>query len=174
MRLPDSFTIKCPADEVHDVDVDLRKRVAAVHGLAAHGAGVVVVAHVERGGDILAGIVGTDERLAGFDRGEDNRVEVGGVLPLEELRQGWGPEEGGVEQMVLGYEGLTVTEATYNTTENMRYNVTATWNGRETEFSNTVYLGPSVGMIENAVATPLPKLSAAIINDVSSLVISVS
>ena len=53
--------------------------------------------------------------------------------------------------MVLGYEGLTVTEATYNTTENMRYNVTATWNGRETEFSNTVYLGPSVGMIENAI-----------------------
>ena len=63
----------------------------------------------------------------------------------------WGPEEGGVEQMVLGYEGLTVTEATYNTTENMRYNVTATWNGRETEFSNTVYLGPSVGVLENAV-----------------------
>ena len=61
----------------------------------------------------------------------------------------WGPEEGGEEQMVLGYDGLTATEATYNTTENMRYNVTAIWDGRETDFSNTVYLGPSVGVDEN-------------------------
>jgi len=60
----------------------------------------------------------------------------------------WGPEEGGEEQMVLGYDGLTVTEASYNTTENMRYNVTAIWDGRETEFSNTVFLGPSVGVDE--------------------------
>ena len=60
----------------------------------------------------------------------------------------WGPEEGGEEQMVLGYEGLTATEAIYNTTENMRYNVTAIWDGRETEFSNTVYLGPSAGVEE--------------------------
>ena len=63
----------------------------------------------------------------------------------------WGPEEGGEEQMVLGYESLTATEATNNTTENMRYNVTAHWDGRETDFSNTVYLGPSVGVTENAV-----------------------
>ena len=60
----------------------------------------------------------------------------------------WGPEEGGEEQLVLGYETLTTTQASYNTTENQRYNVTALWNGRETELSNTVYLGPSVGIEE--------------------------
>ncbi len=65
----------------------------------------------------------------------------------------WGPEEGGEEQMVLGYEGLTVTEATNNTFENTRYNVTAIWNSRETDFSNTVYLGPSVGMTEDIIDT---------------------
>jgi M6 family metalloprotease-like protein len=60
----------------------------------------------------------------------------------------WGPEEGGEEQLNLGYETLTATQASYNTTENQRYNVTALWNGRETELSNTVYLGPSVGIEE--------------------------
>ena len=64
----------------------------------------------------------------------------------------WGPEEGSEEQLVLGYEALTATQADYNTTENMRYNVTAMWDGRETELSNTVYLGPSVG-IEEPTAT---------------------
>ena len=63
----------------------------------------------------------------------------------------WGPEEGSEEQLDLGYEALTATQADYNTTENLRYNVTAMWDGRETELSNTVYLGPSVG-IEETVA----------------------
>ena len=62
----------------------------------------------------------------------------------------WGPEEGSEEQLVLGYEALTATQADYNTTDNMRYNVTAMWAGRETELSNTVYLGPSVDVEENA------------------------
>ena len=60
----------------------------------------------------------------------------------------WGPEEGGEEQLDLGYEALTATQASYNTTENQRYNVTAFWDGRETELSNTIYLGPSVGIEE--------------------------
>ena len=60
----------------------------------------------------------------------------------------WGPEEGGEEQLNLGYETLTATQASYNTTENQRYNITALWDGRETELSNTVYLGPSVGIEE--------------------------
>ncbi len=60
----------------------------------------------------------------------------------------WGPEEGGDEQLYLGYENLMATQASYNTTENQRYNVTAIWNGRETELSNTIYLGPSVGIDE--------------------------
>jgi hypothetical protein len=60
----------------------------------------------------------------------------------------WGPEEGGEEQLDLGYEALTATQASYNTTENQRYNVTAVWEGRETELSNTIYLGPSVGIEE--------------------------
>ena len=54
----------------------------------------------------------------------------------------WGPEEGG--NMELGFENLTATSVVHNNTENTRYNVTAIWNGRETDFSNTVYLGPSV------------------------------
>ena len=62
----------------------------------------------------------------------------------------WGPEEGSEEQLVLGYEALTATQADYNTTENMRYNVTVLWDGRETELSNTVYLGPSVGIEETS------------------------
>ena len=64
----------------------------------------------------------------------------------------WGPEEGSEEQLVLGYEALTATQADYNTTENMRYNVTAMWDGRETELSNTVYLGPSVGLEETTTS----------------------
>ena len=60
----------------------------------------------------------------------------------------WGPEEGGEEQMVLGYEALTANQASYNTTENQRYHVTALWDNRETEASNTIYLGPSVGIDE--------------------------
>ena len=60
----------------------------------------------------------------------------------------WGPEEGGDEQLDLGYEAMTSTQASYNTTENLRYNVTAIWDGRETELSNTIYLGPSVNIEE--------------------------
>jgi len=63
----------------------------------------------------------------------------------------WGPEEGDEEQMVLGYETLTATQASCNTTENRRYHVTALWDDRETENSNTIYLGPSVGVEENDI-----------------------
>lgn len=61
----------------------------------------------------------------------------------------WGPEEGGEALIELGFENLSATSTVHNSTENLRYNVTAIWNGRETEFSNTVYLGPSLE------ATPL-------------------
>lgn len=64
----------------------------------------------------------------------------------------WGPEECSDEQLDLGFEALTATQASNNTTENRRYNVTAMWNGRETDLSNTVVLGPSVG-IEEAATT---------------------
>ena len=37
----------------------------------------------------------------------------------------WGPEDGGEEQMVLGYEALTTNHTSYNTTENQRYHITA-------------------------------------------------
>ena len=63
----------------------------------------------------------------------------------------WGPEEGGEEQMALGYEALTASQASCNTTENRRYHVTALWDGRETEKSNTIYLGPSVDVEENDI-----------------------
>ena len=63
----------------------------------------------------------------------------------------WGPEEGGENLIVLGYEALPATQASYNTTENQRYHVTALWNGRETENSNVIYLGPSVGVEDNDI-----------------------
>lgn len=62
----------------------------------------------------------------------------------------WGPEEGDVNQMVLGYEALTANQASYNTTGNQRYHITALWDNRETEASNTVYLGPSADIEENS------------------------
>ena len=65
----------------------------------------------------------------------------------------WGPEEGGEEQMVLGYEALTTDHASYNTTENRRYHITALWDNPETEPSNTVYLGTSVSIGESALST---------------------
>ena len=65
---------------------------------------------------------------------------------------------------MLGYETLTSTQANYNTTENQRYNVTALWDGRETELSNTIYLGPSVGIEE---ATTQDKAFEAYPNSVS-------
>ena len=65
----------------------------------------------------------------------------------------WGPEEGGEQQMTLGYEALPATQASYNTTANQRYHVTALWDNRETEKTNTLYLGPSLGIEENAAVT---------------------
>lgn len=62
----------------------------------------------------------------------------------------WGPEE--EEQLELGHAGLTATSLVHNTNENMRYNVTAVWNGKETDLSNTVFLGPSVEVEENTTA----------------------
>ena len=64
----------------------------------------------------------------------------------------WGPEEGSDEQLDLGYEALTAAQANYTTTENLRYNVTAIWDGRETELSNTIYLGPSVDIEETTTS----------------------
>lgn len=61
----------------------------------------------------------------------------------------WGEEEATDGEMVLGMDGLAVTNAVHNSMENMRYNVTAVWNGRETEFSNSVFLGPSVEVSES-------------------------
>lgn len=60
----------------------------------------------------------------------------------------WGEEEGSDEDMQLGFENLTATSAIHNSNENLRYNVTAMIDGRETDFSNTIYLGPSVGVQE--------------------------
>ena len=62
----------------------------------------------------------------------------------------WGPEDGGEEQLELGFEALTATHVDYYTTDSLRYNVTAIWDGRETELSNTVYLRPNVGIEENS------------------------
>ena len=60
----------------------------------------------------------------------------------------WGPEEGGNEQLEMVYTAIPQNSITQNNIENRRYNVTAIWNGRETDLSNTVYLGPSIGVEE--------------------------
>jgi len=60
----------------------------------------------------------------------------------------WGDEESSDEQMALGMENLAATSVVHNSNDNLRYNVTAVVNGRETDFSNTIYLGPSVSVEE--------------------------
>ena len=60
----------------------------------------------------------------------------------------WGPEDAYNYQMAPLMEGLSATSATHNSNDDLRYNVTAVWNGRETDFSNSVYLGPSVSVPE--------------------------
>ena len=62
----------------------------------------------------------------------------------------WGPEEGGDEQLEMIVNAIQQNSITQNNTENRRYNVTALWNGRETDLSNTIYLGPSVSVEETA------------------------
>ena len=60
----------------------------------------------------------------------------------------WGDEESNDEQMMLGMENLAATSVVHNSNDNLRYNVTAVIDGRETDFSNTIYLGPSVEVEE--------------------------
>ena len=60
----------------------------------------------------------------------------------------WGAFSFKIQVSGFKFFPLTSTQASYNTTENQRYNVTAFWDGRETELSNTIYLGPSVGIEE--------------------------
>ncbi|MBQ6772324.1 MAG: T9SS type A sorting domain-containing protein [Bacteroidales bacterium] len=63
----------------------------------------------------------------------------------------WGPEEGEEDEMVLGQEALTATQAVHNTIDDQRYCVTALWNEKETDFSTPVFLGPTAGMFEKTV-----------------------
>ena len=65
----------------------------------------------------------------------------------------WGEEECSDEGMSLCLDNLSATSVTHNCLDNIRYNVTALWNGRETEFSNPVFLGPSVAVPETPVNT---------------------
>ena len=65
----------------------------------------------------------------------------------------WGPEEAADHEMMLGQQGLTSLVFTHETAENTRYNVTAIWDDRETDFSNSVFLGPSVGIDEPTTST---------------------
>ena len=59
-----------------------------------------------------------------------------------------GPEEGEDYQMSVLFDDLSSTSVSHNNTENTRYNVTAIWNGKETDFSNSIFLGPSVNVEE--------------------------
>ena len=60
----------------------------------------------------------------------------------------WGPDGASDEWVVMGMEGLAGTSVTHNTNEDLRYYVTAVWNGKETLFSNPVCLGPTVALDE--------------------------
>lgn len=55
------------------------------------------------------------------------------------------------DQMELLLDGLTTTSATHASNDDLRYNVTAVWNGKETDFSNNLFLGPSVSVDEVTV-----------------------
>ena len=79
----------------------------------------------------------------------------------------WGEEEATDGEMVLGMDGLAVTSAVHNSADNMRYNVTAIWNGRETEFSNSIFLGPSVAVseaVESTLAKVFPNPTSNVLN----------
>ena len=73
-----------------------------------------------------------------------------------------GPEDASDNEMTLLYEGLDAPCFNYdNVNDDMRYNVTAVWDGKETDFSNSVFLGPTVGINEElygfqATAFPNP------------------
>ena len=59
-----------------------------------------------------------------------------------------GPEEAEDYQMSILYDNVSITQVTHQNNENLRYNVTAIWDGKETGFSNSVFLGPSVNVEE--------------------------
>ena len=63
-----------------------------------------------------------------------------------------GPEEAEDQDMAVAFPAMTATTLTHDTDENLRYNVTALINGKETDFSNTILLGPSVSIEEKTVA----------------------
>ena len=60
----------------------------------------------------------------------------------------WGEEECSEQQMVLGQTTLPSNHTSHETIGNVRYQVTALWNGKETGFSSPVFLGPSVEVNE--------------------------
>lgn len=64
----------------------------------------------------------------------------------------WGEEECNDEQMMLGLENISANSVVHNTGNNIRYQVTAIWDGRETDLSNPVFLGPSVEIEEDLVS----------------------
>lgn len=79
----------------------------------------------------------------------------------------WGEEECMDEGMSLCLDGLSSTSVTHNSLDNIRYNVTALWNGRETEFSNPVFLGPSVAVeeaSEHALVRVFPNPAKSVLN----------
>lgn len=57
-----------------------------------------------------------------------------------------GPTEGGDEQMTMAFENLAACTVSHSCEAKTRYNVTAVWNGKETEFSNTVILDANTGV----------------------------
>ncbi|MCR5014864.1 MAG: T9SS type A sorting domain-containing protein, partial [Bacteroidales bacterium] len=66
-----------------------------------------------------------------------------------------GPEEADDYQMEVVMADVAMTAATHESGENLRYNVTALWNGKETSFSNSIFLGPSVSVEEEPAARPV-------------------
>lgn len=60
----------------------------------------------------------------------------------------WGSVDSLNTELQLGMEGLTATNATHPCNEKIRYAVTAVVDGRETAFSDTLYLGMDIGVEE--------------------------
>lgn len=60
----------------------------------------------------------------------------------------WGAQDCSDDQMTLGIENIVTNSVVYNSNEDLRFNVTAVINDRETDFSNTILLGPTVKTIE--------------------------
>ena len=81
-----------------------------------------------------------------------------------------GPAEGSDEQ-IMAFESLPACTVNHNCDKKTRYNVTAIWNGKESEFSNTVILDANIGIEEFIDDTEFQATSYQVIDMMGRLIL---